>query len=328
MRTILRIGAAGVLVLVLLWVDARLAWLNKGQSRVEIERDSVYTRLGERFLDFTFDETLSPVLKRPRRPAITDLIPDQYRVRFPASVEGKDSASPTALKNDGVIVVGKLESEDTNWVIDELPDWDHAIYTVDNPTTLFSLSQNKGRESNVYLHYIINHYYTLPSTIVFLHSHRDGYPRAWRTEFDDHSNVRSIRNLQTDFVQRNGYANLRCNPIPGCPDEIRPLREPKDAFRPAEVAFAETWRLFFNDTNVPEVIGVPCCSQFAVSREQVHQRPLSSYVRYHQWLMETDLPDDVSGRVMEYMWHIIFGQSPVYCPEMEECFSDVYGLAI
>lgn len=117
--------------------------------------------------------------------------------------------------------------------------------------------------------------------------------------------------LQTDFVQRNGYANLRCNPSPGCPDEIRPFRGLSDEKHLPEQVFPEVWKTFFNNTNVPEVIATPCCAQFAVSKMQVLQRPLSSYVRYHKWLMETELPDDASGRVMEYMWHIIFGQDPV-----------------
>jgi hypothetical protein len=67
----------------------------------------------------------------------------------------------------------------------------------------------------------------------------------------------------------------------------------------------------FNNTDVPEVVGVPCCAQFAVARWQVWKHPLGDYQHYHKWLMETELEDDISGRVMEYMWHIIFGQNPV-----------------
>ena len=194
--------------------------------------------------------------------------------------------------------------------------WQHAIYTVDNPEDPLSLPQNKGREANVYLQYIISNYDFLPSIIVFLHPHRDGYPRAWHTEFHDHSNVRTIRILQTDFIRKNGYANLRCTHTPGCPAEIQPFRA--DPGRAPELALPEVWRVFFGDGSgngtavpLPEVIATPCCSQFAVSREQVWARPLSDYQRFHRWVLETDLDDDTSGRVMEYMWHIIFGRDPV-----------------
>jgi hypothetical protein len=182
---------------------------------------------------------------------------------------------------------------------------------VDDPKAPLHVAKNKGKEANVYLQYIIDNYDRLPSTIVFLHSHRDGYPKAWHTEFPDHNNVRTAQMLRTDFVQRNGYANLRCNPNPGCPDEIRPSRKERDEENLPELAFPEVWEIFFNDTKVPEVIATPCCAQFAVSKAQVLQRSLSNYQRYHQWLMETELSDEVSGRIMEYMWHIIFGQDSV-----------------
>lgn len=62
---------------------------------------------------------------------------------------------------------------------------------------------------------------------------------------------------------------------------------------------------------MPEVVGVPCCSQFAVSRDQVLRRPKADYERYYNWVLSTELSDDVSGRVLEYSWHIIFGMDPV-----------------
>lgn len=189
--------------------------------------------------------------------------------------------------------------------------WRRAIYTVDDPTAPLRVTKNKGKEANVYLRYIIDHYHNLPETMVFIHSHRDGWPEAWHTEFEDHSNVNTIKLLRTDFVQQNGYANLRCNLNPGCPDEIRPFREPRDESKLSEIAFADAWKGLFNSTDVPETIAAACCAQFAVSRDQVLKRPLSSYVHYHRWLMSTHLPDDISGRVMEYMWHIIFGKDPV-----------------
>ncbi|PTU21207.1 hypothetical protein P175DRAFT_0416648, partial [Aspergillus ochraceoroseus IBT 24754] len=263
---------------------------------------------------------------RRRRPAISDLIPNHSRSSSSSSSASTSTSTSSQVQNDRVIVVGKLKNEDTDWIRNELPDWQHAIYIVDDPSAPLGVTQNKGRESNVYLTYIINHYSeALPSTIVFLHSHRSGYPEAWHNEFNDHSNVRSIKNLQTDYVQRTGYANLRCTPSPGCPDEIQPFREPREESRKAENAFGAVWKLFFNTTVIPEVVAAPCCAQFAVSREQVLKRPLSSYQLYHQWVMETDLDDEVSGRVMEYMWHVIFGREAVYCPDMDECFLDVYG---
>ncbi|KAF4210240.1 hypothetical protein CNMCM8980_004719 [Aspergillus fumigatiaffinis] len=238
-----------------------------------------------------------------RRPAITDLVPAQKPPSAQWTIDEE-------FHRDGVIVMGRLESEDVRWVMKELPDWQHAIYTVDDPNARLRVKKNKGREANVYLQYIIDHYHKLPATIIFLHSHRGGI-KGWHTEFPDHSNVRTVRMLNVDFVQRNGYANLRCGWFPGCPDEVQPFREPRNEERHAEHAFPDAWHYFFNGTKVPEVVAVACCAQFAVSRKQILERPLSDYLRYHQWVMETPWDDDTSGRVMEYMWHIIFGKEPV-----------------
>ncbi|KAJ0421108.1 hypothetical protein BJY00DRAFT_111689 [Aspergillus carlsbadensis] len=233
--------------------------------------------------------------------------------------------SPIVVPNDRIIVMAKLSTEDTNWVSADLTDWRNFIYVVDDVNAPRHTPMNKGREALAYLQYIVEHYDDLPSTIVFIHSHRDGWPGAWHTDTMDYSNVESIRSLQIDFVQQNGYANLRCQETPGCPDEIRPARNPPRPGKNVEKIYPDAWRALFLNDNVPEVIGVPCCSQFAVSREQVLKRPLSDYQRYYNWVLTNDLPDDMTSRVMEYTWHIIFGQEAVYCPDVFQCYQDVYG---
>ena len=185
--------------------------------------------------------------------------------------------------------------------------WQNAIYEVNNPEAPLRVRKNKGKESNVYLQYILDHYHKLPSIIVFLHAHRDN---AWHIEFDaTQDNVLNMRRLQLDHVRKSGYVNLRCNWGPGCPDEVQPHREQHDE-RWTEIAFEDAWTAMMN-TTVPDVIAVPCCSQFAVTREQVLARPYTDYLRYHDWLMQTHLDDETSGRIFEYMWHVIFGQDPV-----------------
>ncbi len=42
--------------------------------------------------------------------------------------------------------------------------------------------------------------------------------------------------------------------------------------------------------------------------------------------MNTHLEDHVSGRVLEYSWHIIFGRPPVHCPNAKVCYCKIYGL--
>ncbi|KAI5270084.1 hypothetical protein E4T47_06474 [Aureobasidium subglaciale] len=211
--------------------------------------------------------------------------------------------------------MGALSTDDVAWATTKLIGWDTFVYTVDNTSMPLHTDRNKGKEANAYLTYLIQEYDSLPPTVAFVHSHEFGWLKAWHTDAKRHSNVESLNSMNTKFVQKNGYANLRCLPNPGCPDEVWPFRDPVDKTKTTEVAFAAAWKDIFGDGDVPEVIGVACCAQFAVSRDQILKRTKGEYVRMHRWLMTTELDDQTSGRVFEYLWHIVFGQEPVYVTE-------------
>ena len=88
--------------------------------------------------------------------------------------------------------------------------WRNAVYTVDNTSAALRTPANKGRESMVYLTYIVDNYGALPDTVLFLHAHRDGEFRAWHVDNEAHDNVESVRALRLDYVAEAGYVNLRC----------------------------------------------------------------------------------------------------------------------
>lgn len=213
-----------------------------------------------------------------------------------------------------------------SWYADRCDNsWQQAIYHMDEPQYILHPPRNVGREAMAYLTFLIDHYDVLPEIIVFLHPHLQGWPAAWHNDAPDYNNVRSIQSLKLDYVRTNGYANMRCIHNPGCPAEIQPFRN--DSRRTAELAFADAYMYFFggNSSTVPEQVGTPCCSQFAVSSDQVRKRPRADYQRYRQWLISTELGSDISGRVMEYMWHIMFGKDPVWCPSLASCYCEQFG---
>lgn len=225
--------------------------------------------------------------------------------------------------SDKVVIMAKTEKENTDWVTENLPDWQAAIYTV-NPSpnttdTTLTTPMNKGRESMAYLSYVIDNYANLPSTLVFLHSHRSGFFSAWHTDTPLHDNVDALRSLQIPFVQENGYVNLRCNWNPGC----------LEAHRHNAHVTPEVWQDVFAGTSekreAPMQVGAACCAQFAVSKGQVLSRPLSDYEQFRDWIIDTEKSDAKSGRVLEFLWHVIFGKDSVYCPAEEKCYCDVYG---
>ena len=100
--------------------------------------------------------------------------------------------------------------------------------------------------------------------------------------------------------------NLRCNWNPGC----------LEAHLHNAHVTPEVWKDVFAGTSgeegpVPTLVGAACCAQFAVSRDRVLARPLGDYERFREWVVETEKSDAKSGRVLEFLWHVIFGMDAV-----------------
>ena len=186
---------------------------------------------------------------------------------------------------------------------------------------------DKGREANAYLTYLIEHYDDLADVVVFLHAHRGGPERGWHIDNPEHDNVVSVRKLRLETVLQEGYVNLRCQFTPGCPAmfDRRYPSAPDDPHKLYEDAFLATWPALFPNETLPEMLGVACCAQFAVSKKQIRERPKSDYERYRQWLRETEYDDHLAGTMLEYMWHVIFGRDALHCPDIWECYCEVFG---
>lgn len=124
-----------------------------------------------------------------------------------------------------------------------------------------------------------------------------------------------ISRVQLPHIKKNGYANLRCVWTLGCPNEIKPYEEsitnstdPNiDAKKSvAGSYYKNAFEILFPHRSVPEKVGVSCCAQFAVTGVKVREREKKDYEAYRKWLTDTDLKDDLSGRIMEYSWHSKF----------------------
>ncbi|KAK6383034.1 hypothetical protein LTS17_003704 [Exophiala oligosperma] len=227
---------------------------------------------------------------------------------------------------DKAVIIAKIQSDDVSWVFEHLPDWKQAIYYMTEPTEgKLHPPLNKGREAMAYLTFLIDHYNQLPAYMVFVHPHLEGWPKAWHTDSPDHNQVLSIRSLRLEYLEQQGYVNMRCIHDPGCPAEIQVDRQ--EDHRTTEHAMRDAWPYMFggNYTDIPKIIAEPCCSQFAVSKKQVLKRTKSEYEHYRQWLLDTPLDDDTTGRVFEYLWHVIFGREAVHCPPVEQCWCEQFG---
>ncbi|KAJ2901747.1 Thioredoxin-like protein AAED1 [Zalerion maritima] len=274
---------------------------------------------------------------------------------------------------DVELVIASMKHENTSWVPYFFPSsssssssspsssWGTNVYVVDDSNATLTVPLNKGREAMVILTYLIDRYDSLPEVIIFHHAERF----QWHIDHPDYDSLALLRTFNTTYTLAAGYVNLRCSWTLGCPVEIRPLAAEEAYLASVEAArkeytssppeaktkdiYAGAWRELFPGLPVPELVGVGCCSQFAVSREAVLSRPREDYARYREWLMDTELGDALSGRVLEYAWHVIFGavetaswdggsssvgsngttemtiKEAITCPDARECYCRVYG---
>ncbi|KAJ5223300.1 hypothetical protein N7468_007842 [Penicillium chermesinum] len=225
------------------------------------------------------------------------------------------------------LVVAAMRDSDMAWVAENVPDWTTTIYRADADKSEynFTVPRNKGNEAMVYLTYLIDRYDSLPEVMVLMHGGR----YQWHNDNPLYDSVVTLKDLQIDHVKRTGYVNLRCVWAIGCPSELEPGRyfreRPDDPAHPTAVEYPDRFLELFPDEELPEVVGVPCCSQFAVSREAVRARPKADYERCRQWLLDVDLDNATSGRIFEYAWHIMFGKTAELCLDVVTCYCETYG---
>lgn len=142
-----------------------------------------------------------------------------------------------------------------------------------------------------------------------------------------------LQSLQVPYLLSQGYANIRCVWLLGCPSDLHGLdqsvqtdSDSEESAQDTKVHYKKAFQELFPGKPVPAAVDTPCCAQFAVTREAIQSRTLLEYQHYRQWLTDTPLADYVSGRVFEYCWHIIFGKAAVHCPNPKECYCNTFGL--
>jgi len=236
---------------------------------------------------------------------------------------------PTGENYTWAVVVPKTKKEELGWLKRDVPDAKIVVYEVENPNAEYRVPKNKGREAMVYLTYMIDHYYDLPDTIVFIHAHR----HAWHNnDLVMQDMLAMLKRLNHDRVARLGYMNMRCHQAPGCPDWIHMDRPGGDLdffSKPEEIYMRRNiWEEIHPGAPIPASLSSVCCAQFAVSGDRVRQVPLERLVHYRKWLLNTGMNDKYSGRVFEYIWHYIFTGHEVYCPAENTCYCDGYGICM
>jgi len=249
-------------------------------------------------------------------------LPPPVRPQFKPGV-AKPPGEPYTL----TMVLAKLRSDDMSWLYRHFPDANTTVYVVDDEPGQLKIPKNKGREAMAYLTYMIDHYDALPDISLFFHPHQF----AWHNSDLHGQNILDmLETLNPAHIARVGYMPLRCQHDPGCPRWLHldlPEHQLDSFLRMEEKYFtSKVWWQLHPGTPRPDSISEPCCSQFALWRDRIRAQPVSEYVRYRDWLLNTPLDDEISGRWMEYSWQYLFTGQAEYCPSQSVCFCDGYGI--
>jgi hypothetical protein len=272
------------------------------------------------------------------------------------------------------LVVARTSNEDKKW-LDELNSKYHlCVYTADVQdlaSNHLQLPKNRGHESMAYLTFIIDNYVNIPvAGAVFVHGSR----LAWHNDHPDYDNAKLLAALNIqNALEKHGYHNLRCDwSASTCPPKEAP---PQGSYETRSRAMLEPWNeraisdaalpaafalIFGGDTQLDlgtkvhmgrnDPVRSQCCAQFVVSRESIWQHTREEYVALRQWLLDgpdqhakhepgAASPDDrVAGRILSYIWHIIFIRrdasqevldlahlNSVGCPTVADCYCRLYG---
>jgi hypothetical protein len=195
-----------------------------------------------------------------------------------------------------MIVVSHF-NEDLDWldlfIGEQIP---HIVYTRSTDSLIrHSIPINKGREAVAYLRYIVDNYSNLPSAIAFIHGHRT----AWHQK-DPSDIVVALRALQWN---KYNYAPLTSTMTHS---EFKlNTRDPQ-----AKVNYQLWQDVLQNELGPPPANGIrtACCASFVAKKEAILAHPKTFYSKIIEYILASPHSDQLTGRTLEYTWHIIFGQ--------------------
>ena len=220
---------------------------------------------------------------------------------------------------------------------------------------------------------LIDNYDNIPAAgAVFVHGSRF----AWHNDSPKYDNAELLAALNTtSALASSGYHNLRCDwSASTCPADSVPQGsfetgltaklEPFNTRVVSDAAMPRALASIFggSDSSAGTLLlgrgdGVKsqCCAQFIVSRANIYQHSREEYFALRQWVLDAGtnpnsapLDDRISGRILSYLWHILFlpqqGYAPrpsaglhdtesvnldrlnlMACPSAAECYCRVYG---
>lgn len=299
----------------------------------------------------------------------------RYQSRASELPDCRGTCPGLADSSKPALVVSRVTADgDLGWLDALAPVYHLCVYTADRPSDAGSsqlhVPANRGHEAMGYLTFIIDNYEHIPAAgAVFVHGSRF----AWHNDAPDYDNGALLAALNISAALAPwGYHNLRCDwSASTCPSSsaaqgsletsLLAALQSWDARTVSDKALPGALATIFGGDGAAgtgnggqlhlrrtEAVRSQCCAQFVVAQDRIWHHSRDEYIALRQWLLDgssdtttqgnaAPRDDRVAGRILSYVWHILFIRQPEpdtvdleylnaqACPRADECYCRLYG---
>lgn len=173
------------------------------------------------------------------------------------------------------------------------------IYDKVTPSNPLNIPVNKGNEASVYLKYIVDFYDDLPEFTFFMHDEE----YAWHHTGSIIDKYYEAKNSNKLYYNVNDKCLWdKCEIIK--PNIYKILLQWYDKFIEPYIPFARV------PNNKDFTYGYRGSAQFLVHRDIISKLPKKFYQDLYDWIITTHLKNSLSGRYLEFTWHIFWDIYP------------------
>lgn len=206
------------------------------------------------------------------------------------------------MKSKTNIVVSRYNKDvDFVYRINNNKDVNVMIYDKENPNNPLNVPVNKGNEASVYLKYIIDYYDDLPDFTFFIHDEEYAWHHSGSI-IDKYDEAMQSNLMYYNINDRAGWN--RRNLIP--PETYVELLKFYDKYIEAYIPISKV------PNNEDFIFGYIGSAQFLIHKKLIQNLPREFYSNLYDWIITTDLSNYISGRFLEWTWHVFWVIYPLY----------------
>jgi len=191
------------------------------------------------------------------------------------------------------IVVSRYK-KNVDWVY-KIKNVNILVYDKETPENPYNVPVNKGNEASVYLKYIIDHYETLPDYTFFMHDEE----YAW------HHSGSIIDKYNEAVTSSKLFYNINDKCVLGniLNDKL---------IEPILIWYNTYIENYIPKNKIPNnwTEGHRGSAQFLVHKSLITNLPKQFYIDLYIWIINTKMSNFISGRFLEWTWHIFWDIYP------------------